>query len=193
LANYVRDQIYLFNAVRFPADEYDTGGNGELASDASNLAQVLDLLYRNKARWERFFDQVKQVLPQVEAVTFIPSSKEGGKVQARIWNLPESTERIDLTVLLSESGTGVAQVLAILYVVFTSDKPRIIIIDEPQSFLHPGAIRKLFEILNSYPQHQYIITTHSPTVVVAAGPSALFLIRKVTEESIVEPLDVSQN
>jgi len=99
---------------------------------------------------------------------------------------------MDLTVPLSESGTGVAQVLAILYVVFTSDQPRIIVIDEPQSFLHPGAIRKLFEILNSYPQHQYIITTHSPTAVTAADPSTLFLVRKEAEESVVEPLDVSQ-
>jgi len=48
-------------------------------------------------------------------------------------------------VPLSESGTGVGQVLAILYVVFTSEYPRTIVIDEPQSFLHPGAVRKLFE------------------------------------------------
>jgi hypothetical protein len=189
LANYFSARMYFFNAVRFPTDENSIGTGVELAPDASNLVQVLDLLHRNTSRWQRFFDQVKLILPQIEAMSFIPSPTGGGKVRARLWNLDQSTERMDLTIPLSESGTGVAQVLAILYVVFTSNLPRIIIIDEPQSFLHPGAIRKLFEILKSYPQHQYIITTHSPTVVTAADPSTLFLVRKEEEESVVETLD----
>jgi predicted ATPase len=45
-------------------------------------------------------------------------------------------------------------VLAILYVVMTSNHPQTIIIDEPQSFLHPGAVKKLIEVLKQYPQHQ---------------------------------------
>ena len=192
LASYLSTRLYLFNAVRFPTDENPIGMGVELAPDASNLVQVLDLLHRNTSRWQRFFDQVKLVLPQIEAVSFIPSPTGGGQVRARLWNLDQSSERMDLTIPLSESGTGVAQVLAILYVVFTSNLPRIIIIDEPQSFLHPGAIRKLFEILRSYPQHQYIITTHSPTAVTAADPNTLFLVRKVEEESSVETLDVSE-
>ena len=93
---------------------------------------------------------------------------------------------------LSESGTGVKQVLAILYVVFTSEYSRTIVIDEPQSFLHPGAVRKLFEILKGYPQHQYVITTHSPNAVTAADPQALFLVRKEGEESVVDQLDISE-
>ncbi len=42
-----------------------------------------------------------------------------------------------------------------LYVVLTSRESRVIIIDEPQSFLHPGAVRKLFDVLKDFPQHQY--------------------------------------
>jgi len=112
-------------------------------------------------------------------------------VRALLWNIDPDTEREDLAVSLSESGTGVGQVLAILYVAFTSEYPRTIVIDEPQSFLHPGAVRKLFEILKGYPQHQYVITTHSPNAVAAADPQALFLVRKQGEESAVEQLDVS--
>ena len=64
-------------------------------------------------------------------------------------------DREDLTVPLSEAGTGVGQVLSILTVVLEADHPTLILLDEPQSFLHPGAIRKLIEILKRYPRHQY--------------------------------------
>ena len=113
-------------------------------------------------------------------------------MRALLWNVDPDTERDDLAVSLSESGTGVGQVLAMLYVAFASRSPRTIIIDEPQSFLHPGAVRKLFEILKGYPQHQYIVTTHSPNAVTAADPGALFLVRKEGEESVVEQLNVSE-
>jgi hypothetical protein len=121
----------------------------------------------------------------------MPSGQSPGHVRASLWNIDPDTQREDLAVPLSESGTGVGQVLAILYVVFTSEYPRTIVIDEPQSFLHPGAVRKLFEILKGYPQHQYVITTHSPNAVTAADPRALFLVRKEGEECVVDQLDVS--
>ncbi len=79
-----------------------------------------------------------------------------------------------------------------LYVVLTSEYPRTIMIDEPQSFLNPGAVRKLIEILKQYAQHQFIITTHSPEVVSVVNPQALFLLRKVEAETMIEPLDSAE-
>jgi energy-coupling factor transporter ATP-binding protein EcfA2 len=186
-------RLYGFKAVRFGIDEYGIGGERNLAPDATNLVQVLDLLSRrNPSGWERFMGGVRTVLPQIKAMTFVPSERGGGMVRAKLWNVPLATERDDLAVSLSDSGTGVGQVLAILYVAFISEYPRPIVIDEPQSFLHPGAVRKLFEILKGYPQHQYVITTHSPNAVTAADPRGLFMVRKEEEESSVEQLDVSE-
>jgi hypothetical protein len=74
-------------------------------------------------------------------------------------------------------------------VVLTAKSPRTILIDEPQSFLHPGAVRKLVEFLKRYPQHQYIITTHSPEVVSVANPQTLLLLRKENTETVVEQRD----
>ncbi len=79
--------------------------------------------------------------------------------------------------------------LAILYVVLTADKPQTIIIDKPQSFLNPGAVRKLLEILKRYTQHQFIITTHSPEVVSVVNPNTLFLLQKVEAETVITQLD----
>jgi hypothetical protein len=78
-----------------------------------------------------------------------------------------------------------------LYLAFSAEHPKVIVIDEPQSFLPPGAVRKLFEILKEYPQHQYVITTHSPNAVTAADPNALLVVRKDGEESVIEEIDAA--
>lgn len=75
-----------------------------------------------------------------------------------MWPVRKDTEREDLAVRLVDSGTGVGQTLGILTVVVASE-PSTIVIDEPQSFLHPGAIRRLFDVLRCYPQHQYVVVT----------------------------------
>ncbi len=191
LTTICQKRLYAFKAVRFGINEYPIGLERELAPDASNLVQVLHLLQTsNPWRWERYVKSVRVILPQIKAMTFVPTS--AGSVRLLLWNVESNTERDDLAVSLSESGTGVGQVLAILYVAFASESPRAIVIDEPQSFLHPGAVRKLLEILKGYPQHQYIITTHSPTAVMAADPRTLLLVRKEEEESVVEPVDATE-
>jgi len=79
--------------------------------------------------------------------------------------------------------------LAILYVVMTSYHPQVILVDEPQSFLHPGAVRKLIEVLKLYPQHQYIFATHSPTVMTAAEPATLKIARTTDAETSLQAID----
>jgi ABC-type multidrug transport system ATPase subunit len=90
------------------------------------------------------------------------------------------------------SGTGIGQVIAILYVVVASDEPRTIIIDEPNSFLHPGAAKKLMLILRKFPQHQYFISTHSPEILRAAKPATITRLKFIEGETVVESVDLSQ-
>jgi len=98
----------------------------------------------------------------------------------------------DLAVSLSSCGTGIGQVLAILYVVMNSPEPRTIIIDEPQSFLHPGAAKKLIEILKQFPQHQYFIATHSPTIINAANPSKIIMLKYEDCETKVSAINAKE-
>ncbi|NET62764.1 MAG: AAA family ATPase, partial [Symploca sp. SIO2E6] len=74
-------------------------------------------------------------------------------------------------------------------------EPRTIIIDEPQSFLHPGAAKKLIEILREFPQHQYFIATHSPMIIAAAKPSTIVKLRYdegETRASVMNSEDINQ-
>jgi predicted ATPase len=74
-----------------------------------------------------------------------------------------------------------------------TEVPKVILIDEPQSFLHPGAARKLIEIIRDRaPQHQVIISTHSPTIISAASPKTIALVKQNGPESIIEKIDIDK-
>lgn len=192
LAKRLQGRIYHFKAERLNISEAPAEFAQVLEPNASNLAQCLHTLQSNRKRFDRLNDLVNQILPDVKQVS--APQNQYGNVRIDVWTVNPQSEREDLAVPLSESGTGISQVLAILYVVLTSEEPNTILIDEPQSFLHPGAIRKLIEVLKYYQrhQHQYVVTTHSPTVVTAANAQALVLVRKDGEESIVEEINVSE-
>lgn len=189
LLDHAMSRIYAFRAERMNVSTSSIFGSSELEPNASNLACVLHLLQAsNISKFRRYVSAINAVFPHVKQIT-VPPVSGGSSARILVWSVDPDTERDDLAVPLSESGTGIGQVLAILYVVLTADTPRIIIIDEPQSFLHPGAVRKLIGILQQYPQHQYIITTHSPTVVTATHPDTILLVRRTDSESVIDELD----
>ncbi len=193
-AESFRKSIYKFSAERLNVSEHLIGKSRILAPDARNLAEVLhNLQTENPASWTDYVNRVREIFPDVRYVTVPRKLDDANKAHIQIWTLDEATRRTDLTMSLNDCGTGIGQVLAMLYVVLTSNSPRTIIIDEPQSFLHPGAVRKLFGILKTdYSEHQYIITTHSPTAVTAANPQTILLIRKEESESKVTTIDVNR-
>src|SRR5208282_407665 len=168
LADSFRRHVYRFTAERMNVAASAHAHNTVLNPNASNLPEVLNQLQHNPSRFRELNRRVHDILPHVQQVSVRASGP--GMVEIVVWCHDPESQREDLAVPLSESGTGIGQVLAILYVVMTSNRPQVIIIDEPQSFLHPGAARKLIEALKLYPEHQFIIATHSPTIISAANP-----------------------
>ena len=175
LAPIFLNRVYRFGAERFNLGTSSFGVQSELRSDAANLAEVLNALQANIGHRERFNLLVSRVLPDVGAVTTTPSA--GNKLQILVWNHGAPLDRKDLAVPLDQSGTGLSQVLAILYVLVTAPFARTICIDEPNSFLHPEAARRLMTIFLEYPQHQFIVSTHSPETMAAATTGNAYLFK----------------
>jgi hypothetical protein len=192
LVRLLRTRIYFFKAERLNIGDYQIGTENQLAPNASNLPGVLHyLLTTNPRRFERFNEYVNKIFPDIKQVTVPPIGPHTARIF--IWPVDPKSEREDLAMQLSECGTGIGQILAILYVVLNSNYPGTILIDEPQSFLHPGAIRKLFGILKQdFPQHQYIIATHSPIVVSAANPETFILLSKIEAETRIRIINSSE-
>ncbi|HEY9798681.1 MAG TPA: AAA family ATPase [Leptolyngbyaceae cyanobacterium] len=193
LLKQFRSCIYRFYAERLNLGTCSFGYTKELKQNASNLAEVLNALQGvNPARFERFNKLVSVIFPQIKRIAIHPRHNS---LEIMVWTVETETEREDLSFPLSSCGTGIGQVLAILYVVLTSQEARTIIIDEPQSFLHPGAAKKLVEILKEFPQHQYFIATHSPMIIAAANPSTIVKLRYEdgeTKASVMNSEDVKE-
>jgi predicted ATPase len=109
-----------------------------LEPNGANLAAVLGTMQANHLRFARYNEHVREVFPTINQVSVFMI---GNQFEVRLWSADPATERDDLAIPLQESGTGVGQVLAILYVAMTVSSG-VIVIDEPNSFLHPGAAKK---------------------------------------------------
>ncbi|MEQ9354281.1 ATP-dependent nuclease [Coleofasciculus chthonoplastes] len=195
-----KNYIYRFNAERLNIYSCTAGSNRKLEPNASNLAEVLSILQLpgSKKIFEEFNQYVSHIFPDIHLISVRPKGNReiyqltSSTIEILVWSKDAvENDREDLAFPLSACGTGIGQVLAILYVVLTSQEPRTIIIDEPQSFLHPGAAKKLIEILKEFPQHQYFIATHSPRIIAAANPSTIVKLRYEDGESKAEVMNLN--
>jgi hypothetical protein len=187
LGSVFERHVYRFSAERMNVGSSAHGPGAVLQRNAGNLPEVLGQLQHNLARFRELNRQMTSILPQVRSVSVRAVS--ASHVEIVVWSHDPESQREDLAVPLLESGTGIAQVLAILYVVMNSDRPQTIIIDEPQSFLHPGAARKLIDFLRQYPRHQFIIATHSAAIIAATRPKTITLARFEDSETVLQQLD----
>jgi hypothetical protein len=184
------ESLYVFRAERMNAAECKIEGTTELRTDAGNLASVILQLASNPEPQEQFTRYVRTIFPTVFSVVSRPKAENPTVAQIEVIN--RDANRVDwqpgVRIPLADCGTGISQVLAILYVVLTSENPKVIVIDEPNSFLHPGAAKKLLAILRER-RHQYIVTTHSPEIVKSAEPDMLHLTRWTGDESVIDTLN----
>ena len=192
VADALRSRIYRFDAQRIGLGSCGFGTNTVLHPTASNLAEVLNILQSNAPLFQDFNELVHRIFPSIFRVSVRPVIALNNVLEILVWTDAPNSRRDDLAVQLSESGTGVGQVLSLLYVVLTSKYAQTILIDEPSSFLHPGAARKLVETLKEFPQHQYIIATHSSEILKAANPGTMALIRWQRPQSVIELVDAGK-
>lgn len=183
-----RDMFY-FHAERMTIGEAPPGHAERLAANASNLPNVLHTLSNERGTvFQILIHHVREIFPTVGNIS-IPPKRGGPTLEVRIWPT-EEMEQVELSFPLNSSGTGVAQVIALLTVIMTM-KQAVIIIDEINSFLHPAAVKTLLRIIQStYPHHQYIISTHAPEVISFSNPKSVHLVKRMGYESTVEELDI---
>jgi hypothetical protein len=185
---FIRRDIYLCAALRQVGDCPLVGAT-ELARDASNLADCLLSLQKSSSRFGRFVAAVRGILPEVRDVRVSPRGNE--RLGIDVWFHDPASEREDLALPVQQTGTGVGQTLAITYIVLERAQPSLLLLDEPQSFLHPRASRALVDLLLANPQHQYVIATHSPEVIAAARNPTVLLVRGKELRTSVTPVDVA--
>lgn len=88
-------------------------------------------------------------------------------------DMAETGKKLDLQWRsLEMAGTGFLQVVQI-FAYLLHFRPRLLLIDEPDSHLHPGTQERLIAAIedaaNEFPETQFMLTTHSPSLVRASS------------------------
>jgi len=159
LAGIAKRESYVSDGVLFRA----------LARGDANLV-LRNILLRlwDTADWQPFLSDLREIFPNLDIrVTFHEKTDEVIDVQIK------ST---DQWVPLEIAGTGVLQATQILSYIHRFG-PSIMVLDEPDSHLHPNNQRLLCALLRLVAEErgtQVLLTTHSRHVVDAIGPSSGF-------------------
>ncbi len=182
-------KTYRFDAERLNISESSVGMSRDLASNARNLPEVIQNLQSDIESFREYNELVSTVLPHIRSVRSVNRSNSTTEIE--VSSIDPARKRFDLTVPLRKCGTGVSQVLAMLYVVYISQTPKVLVIDEPSSFLHPAATKALIEIFKQHDTHQYFIGTHDPIVVSTADPDTIMRVvfAENNQESIFVAVD----
>ncbi len=167
-------KVFTFKAERYRIGHSAIAPNPMLQADASNLAGCLADLRKNRRQYDTYVELVQSVLPQVADIGVAPYPGGGGNVEIQIYNAKTDDPRMGIP--LNDCGTGVAQVMAILYVIHTY-KSAVIVIDEPNTFLHPAATKCLMRIMRQRTNFQFVVTSHSAEVIAALGPEHVLDVR----------------
>ena len=80
--------------------------------------------------------------------------------------------------------SGTLRVLALMTVLHTSSEAKLIGIEEPENYVHPGALSAFVEYLGGVGENiQLVITTHSPLVLDAFGdPEVVRVVRRQPQQ-----------
>ena len=183
-------QVQYISAIRTPAQTISI-----IESMISSQISILqrkkkyqDILNRiqkiqNQALDElskKLTESVSEFLPQVKKVTL--ESKES--FQRLIRDSTEVYVNDGANTLLEQKGDGIKSLMAISIIQYVANqsaqkKNIVLVIEEPESHLHPNAIHKLNDVLLEIScKNQVIISTHSPLLVNRSDVSRNILVDK---------------
>jgi ABC-type cobalamin/Fe3+-siderophores transport system ATPase subunit len=191
IINQFHQTVFFSRAERLALGDSPQSNDTTLAPRADNLANaMLHLQTQRPTRYKRLNELLHEIFPTIHGVT---TKAINNQAKLIVHSIDPKMEYPELGVELSESGTGVGQAVAVLFVIVSADFPRTIVIDEPNSFLHPSAARALFQILKRADlRHQYIISTHAAEIISISEPSTLHLIKWTDGHSVIEVLNAGQ-
>jgi len=178
LAGIARNEMYISNGVLVRT----------IARGDANLVfrNILLRLHEQNGQWDAFMGDLCEIFPNIQIrVDYISETAEYINVFAN-----NGTAEVPIEL----AGTGVLQAVQILAYVHYFH-PSVIILDEPDSHLHPNNQRLLCKLLQRVAEErctQVFLTTHSRHVVDALGGQANFLwVRSGTVEKIQQDHDLA--
>ena len=132
-----------------------------LKSDGSNVASVLEEIRRQAPEdITRIGELLASIVPNI---THVGPIKHGNKLSLEFTQEWGDKKRLKFEALSMSDGT--LRSLGLLTAVFQRPAPTLIVIEEPEITMHPGALGAVLDLIRHAARSmQVIVTTHSPDV-----------------------------
>ena len=139
----------------------DPDGGVRLHADGSNAASVLREIQRqSKSDWERIRELLDRVVPGTIAVR---PKRHGNKLTLEFTQDWGKSEPVKFEAFNMSDGT--LRVLGLLTAIFQRPAPSLLVIEEPEATMHPGALGSILDVLRHAARFmQVVVTTHSPDI-----------------------------
>ena len=137
----------------------DPDGGVRLRSDGSNAASVLREIKRKAPDdWEKVVELLESIVPKTVSVQ---PKKHGNKLTLEFTQEWTGSKRVRFEAFNMSDGT--LRALGILAAVFQQPAPSVLVVEEPESTIHPGALGAILDVLRHAKRFmQVVVTTHSP-------------------------------
>ena len=152
-------RTYQIDPAALRRDQELYGGT-RLNGDGSNAARVLHQIRRqSRDDWEDICEFLGHVVPEIVSAR---PRKKGDELDI------EFVQRLNdgkLRFRASEMSNGTLRVLGLLIAAYQHPAPSVLVIEEPEASVHPGALGVLLDVLrHARRRSQIVVTTHSPDV-----------------------------
>lgn len=179
----IRQDIRSWEAIeafREPQNEQTAGKAEDLEPNGKNLVQIVNTLYNNS---RELFDQFRdRYVSIMEGITDISTPYVGSHdITIRIH---EGENAYDL----NEVSAGSKEILTLIAgIVNSQNDTSLLLIEEPELHVHPGAEQEIFDLIQDICQEediQVIVSTHSEVFVDHSSASNIARIEREESSSI---------
>lgn len=181
LYRYISSSLIYISGKRTVPENQPINGDQCLNTMASNFYSVMHALHNNN---EEIFDEIER--------TFIKIFPDVKRIRTTV-NGASTNVHLDFgykqnSVPLHECGSGFMHALIMLCTII-NENGKVILFDEPHSFLHPTAEKAIYDTASNQRSNQYIFTTHSPILINYPVDKHLYLLSKEQGVSKFDKLD----
>jgi predicted ATPase len=177
--------LYYIPADRQVQKKASEGYVESLKDDKQGISLVshMSLLwFNNEERFNQIADLCKRILPNIEKIRL--QKYPDGHVTIKI-----TKKNIKERITFTEESKGIENIFVLIWKIATSEDGAIVLLDEPELHLHPGAQKLLYDFIEkeSNKGKQFFLATHS-MVFIYKTPLKNILVILNREESIINNL-----
>lgn len=157
-----------------------------LSADGSNAASVLRYLQKDKNLFGRVMQTLQRIVGSVRKVT----AHESGRFLTLSFEETISG-KTTANFEAQQMSEGTLRALGVLLAAYTLEPSALIILEEPERAIHPGAAAALAEALQEAGlRTQILVTTHSPDLITYFAVESLRAVKRekgITQVGTIKP------